>query len=242
MSKMKIELGECAYCPNPAVEEDHVPPKTIFAKGMPHPPWVPACVACNRGASKDDEYMQRFAMLCGAEACKDAQDVEERFMRAIDREEAKGLRKNVLDSLSPLTPEQEVRFPGGINISLEGDRITNIVKKIVLGWFFKLKQKRMPPGYEIMTYQPGVGNRAAVLISNEELIEKVPGFCFGDDAFTFRVAFQRDDEFLTCWCMEFYKVFKVMAYTCRMGKDDFQVLDLQKPYSIPVHPSELEQD
>jgi hypothetical protein len=33
--------------------------------------------------------------------------------------------------------------------------------------------------------------------------------------------------------MEFYRAFKVIAYTCRMGEDDFQVLDLRNPYTIP---------
>lgn len=98
---------------------------------------------------------------------------------------------------------------------------------------------RLPVGYEIVTYQPGEGSRAEVLISNEELIKTVPGFCFGDNAFTFQLAYQRDDEFLTCWSMEFYKTFKVIAYTCHMGEDTFQVLDLREPYSYPVHPSEM---
>jgi hypothetical protein len=52
---------------NPATTRDHLPPQGLFAKGMPNKPWVPSCLDCNRGASKDDEYMQRLAMLCGAD-------------------------------------------------------------------------------------------------------------------------------------------------------------------------------
>lgn len=233
MSEKKTKFGECAYCSSPGVTKDHVPPKNIFAKGMPDPPWVPACESCNRGASKDDEYMQRLAMLYEAEACKDAQDVEKRFMRALQREEAKGLQADVFNSLTSLTPEQELASPDGINISLDGCRLTKIVEKIVRGWFFKLHGKRLPPDYKIMTYQPGKGTSAAVLLSNEELIQNVPGFYFGDHAFTFQVAFHPDDVFLSCWRMEFYRAFKVIAYTCRMGEDYFQVLDLRKPYTIP---------
>lgn len=239
MAKKKKDLGECAYCPNPATTKDHVPPKTIFAKRTQNRPWVPACEDCNREASKDDEYIQRLAMLYGAEACNDALDVGERFMRALEHKEAKRLQTSVINSLSPQTPEQEVMFPDGINIALEGDRLTNIMKKIVRGWFFKLKGKRFPTGYEIMTYQPGKGKLNEVLISNEEIIDKVPGFLFGDYAFTFRVAFHPDNDFLSCWRIEFFKVFKVMAYSCLMGEDTFQLLDLRNPYSIPVHPSEL---
>jgi hypothetical protein len=102
--KKSEDLGECAYCPKPATTRDHVPPQGL-AKGMPNKPWVPSCLDCNRGASKDDEYMQRLAMLCGADACSDARDVEERFMRALEREEAKGLQAEVRASLSPLSPD-----------------------------------------------------------------------------------------------------------------------------------------
>ena len=78
-------LGECAYCPNPGTTKDHIPPQTFYAKGTQNKPWVPACKSCNVGASKDDEYMQRIAMLWGAES-KDATDAEERFFRARQRE------------------------------------------------------------------------------------------------------------------------------------------------------------
>jgi hypothetical protein len=237
--KQLQDLGECAYCPSPATTRDHIPPQGIFAKGMPNKPWVPCCLECNRGASKDDEYMQRIAMLCGAEGCGDAQDVEERFMRALKREEAKGLQTEILASLSPLSPEQELLFPGGINLALKGDRIGKIAEKNVRGWFFKLKGKRLPPGYEVMKYMAGTGLGDPVLLKNEELIEKCPGFFFGDTAFAFRVAFDPGDEFLTCWRLEFYKVFKVIAYTCKMGEETFQVVNLENPYQIPVNPGEV---
>ena len=93
--KKPEDLGECAYCPKPATMRAQLPPQGLFANGMPNKPWVPSCLDCNRGASEDDEYMQGPAMLCGADACSDARDVEERFMRALEREEAKGLQSEV---------------------------------------------------------------------------------------------------------------------------------------------------
>jgi hypothetical protein len=38
------DLGECAYCPNPATTKDDNPPRGMFAKGMPNKPWVPSCL------------------------------------------------------------------------------------------------------------------------------------------------------------------------------------------------------
>ena len=93
--KKDSDLGECALCPAPATTEDHMPPKGIFAKGMPNKSWVPVCRSCNGGASLDDEYMQRLSMLWGADACKDAIEVGEKFLRSLERAEARGLQAEV---------------------------------------------------------------------------------------------------------------------------------------------------
>jgi hypothetical protein len=104
---------------------------------MQNKPWVPACHDCNSGATKDDEYMQRLAMLWGADGSKDALDVEERFFKTRQREEAKGLQADVRASLVPVNAE-ELLFPGGINMALRGERLCRIADKLVRGWWYKL--------------------------------------------------------------------------------------------------------
>ncbi len=184
--KQDKDLGECTYCPVPATTEDHIPPKGMFAKGMPNKPWVPACLACNNGASLDDEYMQRLSMLWGADACQDAVEVGEKFMRSLERSEARGLQAEVRRSLSPL--EDESLYPGGINMALQGDRLGRVTDKLVRGWWFKLSGQRVPEGYKIMKYLPGKRRDNPLYETNERLIVTCPGFCFGDLAFTFRLA------------------------------------------------------
>jgi hypothetical protein len=51
---------ECAYCGSPdAPTVDHVPPRSIFPPPRPSTlRTVRSCVACNGGASKDDEYFR----------------------------------------------------------------------------------------------------------------------------------------------------------------------------------------
>ncbi len=151
--KKDKQLGECAYCAAPATTKDHIPPQGVFAKGMPHKPWVPACQSCNAGASLDDEYMQRLSMLWGADGCKDAIEVGEKFMRSLERPEARGLQAEVRRSLSPL--DDESLFPGGINFALKSDRLGRVIDKPARGWWFKLSGERVPEGHEIMKYEPG---------------------------------------------------------------------------------------
>ena len=217
------------YCPAPATTQDHIPPKGMFAKGTPCKPWVPACLACNNGASLDDEYMQRLSMLWGADDCRDAIEVGDKFMRSLERPQAQGLQADVRRSLSPL--DDDSLFPGGINIALQGDRLGRITDKLVRGWWYKLSGARVPDAYEIMKYAPGKRRDNPVYEANKKLIETCPGFFFGDMAFTLRLAYC-PNSLLTCWLFEFYKVFRIMAYTCKIGDDDFQLLDLTKPFAV----------
>jgi hypothetical protein len=230
MSKRKKKnLGGCAYCPEPATTEDHVPPKGMFAKCMPSKPWVPACQSCNKDASKDDEYMQRLSMLWGADACADAVEVGEKFIRSLEYPEAKGLQAEVRRSLSPL--EDESLFPGGINIALQGERLGRVTDKIVRGWWFKLTGTRLPEGHRIMKFIPSKKeDRNPLYEINEAIIRRCPGHFFGDYAFSFQLAFCPHSR-LTCWLFRFYKVFEIMAYTCKIEESgDFQILDLRASF------------
>jgi hypothetical protein len=54
----------CVYCGAPATSNDHVPPRGLFLPPLPsNLIAVPACVACNNGASVDDERFRNFVSL-----------------------------------------------------------------------------------------------------------------------------------------------------------------------------------
>jgi hypothetical protein len=226
----KDDLGECAYCGAQATTKDHIPPQGTYAKGWPNKPWVPACESCNKAASQDDEYMQRFSMLWGADGCKDAEEIGDKFLRSLERPEARGLEAELLQSLSPI--EDESRFPGGTNIALKGSRLERITDKLVRGWWFKLSGTRVPDGHRIMKYVPPAKQHENALFKrNEKLIVTCPGFYLGDNAFGFRLAYC-PGTLMTCWLFEFYKVFKIMAYTCEWHDETFRIVDLRNPHAV----------
>ncbi len=230
--KVKEDLGECAYCGAQATTKDHIPPKGTYAKGWPDKPWVPACESCNKGASLDDEYMQRLSMLWGADACKDAVEVGEKFMRSLERPEAGGLQAEVREALSPV--EDESRFPGGISMALKGSRLETITDKLVRGWWYKLTSTQLPEGHEIMKYNLGKKHENELYASNEKLIVTCPGLYIGDNAFGFWLAYC-PETLITCWLFEFYRVFRIMAYTCEMHEKTFRVLDLRNTHGVINH-------
>ena len=64
MGRTRKRTKICAICGRkPAATVDHVPPKGIFPKPKPNLITVPACLACNNGASKFDERFKVFLSL-----------------------------------------------------------------------------------------------------------------------------------------------------------------------------------
>ena len=59
---------QCVYCDQIATTMDHVPPKCFFTPPMPRNlVTVPACAACNNGASNDDaEFRNQLYLMTGS--------------------------------------------------------------------------------------------------------------------------------------------------------------------------------
>ena len=230
MSKCKKKnLGECAYCPEPATTEDHVPPRGMFAKSMPNKPWVPACESCNGDASKDDEYMHACRCFGGRTPVPTPPKWATSSCGRLVTRRRRGYRpksagRSRLSKTSRCSLEAST-WPFRGNVS---GRVTD---KIVRGWWFKLTGTRLPEEHRIMRFLPGKRSERHPLYEiNEAIIRKCPGHFFGDYAFTFQLAFCPNSR-LTCWLLRFYKVFEIIAYTCRVEKNgDFQLLDLRTPF------------
>jgi hypothetical protein len=58
----------CAYCGEPAITRDHVPPENLFTPPRPsNLITVPACGDCNHGASDDDEvFRNELSIMAGS--------------------------------------------------------------------------------------------------------------------------------------------------------------------------------
>jgi hypothetical protein len=117
------------------------------------------------------------------------------------------------------------------HMALQGERLGRVTDKIVRGWWFKLTRTRLPNGHRIMRFIPGKKQDVNLLYEiNEAVIRRCPGHFFGDYAFTFQLAFCPNSR-LTCWLFRFYKVFEIMAYSCKIQENEgFQILDLRAPF------------
>ena len=98
--------GICLYCgAGGELTDDHVPPKNLFPKPRMGLVEVRACMPCNRGASKDDEYFRQCLVLAEQtrghlEATKGRAPV----FRSLNREVAPGLQASFGQSMRRVTP------------------------------------------------------------------------------------------------------------------------------------------
>lgn len=92
---------QCTYCPKMADSEDHVPPRSLYAKGTPNLVTVPSCGDCRRKYSMDDEW---FKTLMVTVASRMNPVAESHFLGSVGR----ALKRLV--GLGPKISRQTVRF------------------------------------------------------------------------------------------------------------------------------------
>lgn len=92
---------QCAYCPNIADSEDHIPPRSLYAKGTPNLVTVPSCGDCRRKYSMDDEW---FKTLMVTVASRMSPVAESHFLGSVGR----ALKRLV--GLGPKIARQTVQF------------------------------------------------------------------------------------------------------------------------------------
>lgn len=122
-------MAVCIYCGKPATSDDHVPPKGLIRPVRRVNLWtVDACDACNRGASRDEEYFR--LMVVGA-LCHTA-EADELFDGSISRSMDKRPTKEswLFDSLGETEGEPFIEW--------DPATLHRVAVKITAGLAFKL--------------------------------------------------------------------------------------------------------
>lgn len=219
-------MGTCVFCGVIGdVTDDHVPPKTIFAKPRPSDLiTVPGCKECNHGWSLDDEYFR--TALCLSNKTEDERNAtagRKAAMRSLQREEAKGFAKMFLSRTFP----KEVYSPEGIYLgkrlafSVDFKRIQKVVAKITRGLFYNESGRILPQNYGVSVDSNDTLEQmdANLLHDLQKTIIKpllsAQERIIGDGAFRYRYAIPDDgDGFVSVWALTFYRM---MPFLCICG-------------------------
>ncbi len=230
MSKPKTpRIGTCTYCgERKPVTADHVPPKNLFDR--PFPPnllTVPACLDCNGGFTKDDEYFRiALTVTDKAKGQRAREAVLPTVMRGINSMKADRFRAALLSGIQ-IAPRFSLSglFLGNQHaIAFERARIERIARRIVQGLFFQVKGHRLPDDYAINVLPVGRFAELASLHPELDLalhefvglITAEPLMEYGD-VFGYRWVQSPNGPSNTIWLLYFYQQLEFYCTTFPAG-------------------------
>lgn len=221
--KRQPQHGICAYCGiEGIVDEDHVPPKNVFAKPRPQDMiFVWACHECHHAGtvSMDDEYFRNC--LCLNDDVRHHPDAEmnlQAALRSLQRPEAPGFAKAFLSQLFPV----QLVTPSGLLVGTtlgyrpDFERILRVVERTVRGLYFKETGSILPCGHDILILTKE--SLAEAHPEGRELVEReaiaplrrAPVRVVGANAFSYCYAMTERPP-TSAWCLCFYGKIEFLA-------------------------------
>ena len=201
----------CAYCgKDGTLTKDHVPPKLLFLpSARQNLITVPACVECNGGFSKEDEYLRLVLSI--------RQEVEDgpsgaflwdNVLRSLKHPEAARMKAKVVKSVHRV----KIRDHDGTErkgLALETDyvRLKLTAQRIIKGLFYHQTGKPLAQGYVAIGRFAEYPEDAAFLqkpsiFSQLTLLESSPIQERGDGTLRFKLVSDPSDENNTYWAVE----------------------------------------
>ncbi len=214
----------CVYCGSVQnLTVDHIPPKLLFPKPRPkNLITVPACEACNKSFSKDDEnFRLRLFLSDQMDGHPDAKGQRDASLRSLTRPEAKGLKRSLLSNVRRI----QLATPSGIYVGstlgfdVDLDRIHRVVERIVRGLFFHETNQRLKEGYEVCAY-----SNDSLRHLNQDDLERLRQTILlplaqtqpkeiGKDLFSYRFQQVEEDPHFSAWALSFYNRVPFFAMT-----------------------------
>ena len=219
---------ECVYCGSrKRLTDDHIPPKGLFPKPRPsNLITVPCCRKCNESASKDDEYFR--AMLSWENRAgehPDASKVSRSVLRSLQRPQAGGFTKHLLDNIFDL----DLYSTGGIYIGrragywVDYKRIDRVAARIVKGLFYDTFGVRLPENWKAKCWnEAGLAHTDFTKVEwftdiFRPMIERPPDNVLGDQVFEYWFQRAMDNDYATVWALRFYKSVSFLGITSPMA-------------------------
>lgn len=216
MSRRLRDTSACVHCGAPATTVDDVPPRAVFP-GRPRTLRVPACLPCNNGASKDDEY---FALIVSRRHRDRPQpvgavEVAIRMERAYRR--SSGLRATV----DPHTVLIAPRTPAGIYLPVQSwtmlsmERVERVFGRIVRGIHWHRTGERLPRDLHLVAAsKDGLGPEHVKWLASLEPAKWDGGYVRRRDVFCYLATrYAPFGEHGTLWLLGFYNEWDFVVQT-----------------------------
>lgn len=208
----------CVYCGSRRkTTRDHIPPKSLFAKPLPNNLiTVPCCRKCNNSVSKDDEYFRSTIVLRrDAAEHPEAKKVAERVWRSLQRPEAKGLNRLILNDVREFyrLNERGVYEPAA-SFYVRFQRVERVAARIVRGLFWHEYRKRLSNEYIVSAFiDSGIGHMDDNQLGIFKSVLEVRSNLVGKTVFRYWHRAVPEEESMTAWILLFYESVWFFCFT-----------------------------
>jgi hypothetical protein len=224
--KTKWKKGECVLCGRKRqVTREHTLPKCIFPEPRPsNLITVPACRKCNSASSKDDEYFRLMLTL------RDdihaiplvRQKLWPKVRRSLQKETKRGFQSALFQNICqvPVFTESGIYVGRRGGYHVDERRLEKVVERTVKGLFYHLQKRVLPSSSGVHVWcesrfsaMPNDARDHILGIALAIWESDGKAATIGDDVFSYKVAFFREDDNASAWLLNFFKRVSFMGLT-----------------------------
>jgi len=214
------DSGLCVYCGEPATTEDHVPPKNLFPSNTTGILKVPACLSCNRGSSKDDEFFR--GILVNDDRIyqnSEASEIVAAYERSLRRPQAIGLHITMMKMKKrfPLISPTGLIYGEGTVIKTDFVRERKVLERITKGLFFHEFQRPHPPNNSINAFSSkhmqGRKDRLDTVLELLSFMKPANKKGANPEIFKYGFGVAEDNADGTFWVLTFYNKIPFFIYS-----------------------------
>ena len=214
----------CYWCSNPAVGDEHIPPKGLFPKGHRNNLiTVRSCSKHNQDFSKIDERMRFYMTSMGGESEIAKKHFDDKTMRGLKRKESRGLAIDLVTSKFTTTEGETMFRENAINWD-------KYFEKIIRGlYFYHFNSNLNAPTHffsnKIMMLMLSANAIFYYKTIEYKLLDKwIQGNPKNKEIFDYKYYYsEKENQFLTV--MKFYEHHEVIGISLPDGKniDDYSL-------------------
>jgi hypothetical protein len=193
MSKANKSRDFCAYCGEPKVSDDHVPPKNLFPTNRTNLITVPACHEHNGKRSDLDEKFRNYISTHIGDDTPNAQALLEKTIRGVTRNK----------KIQRWRPDYSA-----FEVEIKSDAFRPMIEWITRGLYWhKYRGERLPLDIEMQIGQLRIGKWLP------EFVSDMNRFRTGGDQFLCAYNRMDDHPTVSVWVYVFHRRLVAMAMT-----------------------------
>lgn len=201
---MKLKKTLCAICgTNEATTKDHIPPKSLYPTPRDNDinlNTVPACKACNNGASSDDEVFKVLVGIDTGEHQGSPQKIIDSLAKTISKN-GRVARQIFASNERIYTKLNGPLLEPAVAVTFDFEQYERVINRIICGLYWMETGRAMPSEATVQVL-PGNQIQQSLAVEIMELMHQLPLRKLNKETFAYRCHIP--SEGTQAWGMQFF--------------------------------------